>query len=305
MKRYCTSTIYIFFSALLLTACQTKTDGTLEGIVSPPNASAQITAMQDGRNIASTASGTLDGKFRLTLPSGTYAISITCPSSPYPLHMNDVIVRSNETTTLSRIELAQNPGTAVVCGQIIPPRPNTQIKLLYEGRERASVHADNDGKYEFKELPAGSYIVQANAPGHADDSVQVVVSDNQKVAQNAVLLPISQIDGIDWTRGKIRATGIGMPPQNAPNETVRREMAKRAALVEAQRNLVRTVEQIRLDGDKNVKTAMSSQNIARKVEGFIKGYAVISERVLEDGKVEVILELPLNGPSGLSRYVVE
>jgi hypothetical protein len=31
----------------------------------------------------------------------------------------------------------------------------------------------------------------------------------------------------------------------------------------------------------------------------------VSKREFEDGKVEVILELPLTGPSGLSRYIIE
>jgi hypothetical protein len=35
-----------------------------------------------------------------------------------------------------------------------------------------------------------------------------------------------------------------MPPQNAATVTIRREMAKRAALADAQRNMLRTIEQI-------------------------------------------------------------
>ena len=305
MKLFCIRTFCLFSLALLLIACPSKKEGAVEGTVIPPNAPAHVTAMQEGKNILSALSGTQDGKFRLPLPAGTYTISVTTPSSPYPLRISSIVVRAGETTTLAPIELAQTTGTSIVCGQISPPRPDAQVKLLYEGRERAAVHADREGKYEFKELPAGNYTVQANAPGHADDSAQVVVTENQKVEQNALLLPISSIDGVDWAGGKIRAVGVGVPPQNVTNETVRREMTKRAALADAQRNLLRTVEQIRIDGDKNVKTVMSSPNIARKVEGFLKGYTLVSERTLEDGKVEVVLELPLNGPAGLSRYVSE
>ena len=132
-------------------------------------------------------------------------------------------------------------------GKIRPPRPDVELKLIYEGKERAAVHADHEGKYEFKEVPAGAYIVQANAPGHADDAIPVVITDNQTVELNTVLLPITSIDGVDWTAGKIRATGTGMRPQDASNETVRREMAKRAALTDARRNMLRIIEQMRID----------------------------------------------------------
>jgi len=53
------------------------------------------------------------------------------------------------------------------------------------------------------------------------------------------------------------------------------------------------------------KDAMGSKNIATKIEGFLKGYTVVSEREGEGGKIEVVLELPLTGPAGLSRYITE
>ncbi len=35
-------------------------------------------------------------------------------------------------------------------------------------------------------------------------------------------------------------------------------------------------------------------------EGFLKGFMIVSER--ENGKFEVLLELPLTGPAGLTTY---
>jgi hypothetical protein len=214
-------------------------------------------------------------------------------------------VKSRETTTLSPVDRAQTAGKSVIYGKVSPPRPDTEVKLLYEGKERAAARTDNEGKYEFKELPAGTYVMRANAAGHADDAAQVVIAENQKVEQNAVLLPITGIDGVDWASGKIRSTGVGNPPQNVSNDTARREMTKRAALADAQRNMVRTIEQIRINADQTVKTAMNSPTVALKIQGFLKGYTVVSERQLDNGKIEIILELPLTGPAGLSRYLTE
>jgi hypothetical protein len=50
---------------------------------------------------------------------------------------------------------------------------------------------------------------------------------------------------------------------------------------------------------------MRSKNVAFKIEGFLKGYTIVSERELENGKFEVVLELPLTGPAGLTRYITE
>ena len=290
---------------LLLFACRAKQDGTIEGMIVPPGTSARISAMQNGKKILTVPAGGQDGKFKLALAAGTYTINVTVPDSPYPLNLNNITVKSGEKTILPPIELMPSTGKASLSGNVIPPHPGSEVKLIYEGKERAAIHTDREGKYEFKELPAGTYVVQAKSPGHAEDTARVVITGNQKVEQTAVLFPIVSIDGVDWAAGKIRASGIGMPPQNATNDSVRRAMAQRVALADAQRNMLRTVEQIRISDDQDVKDAMRSKNVASKIQGFLKGYTVVSERELEGGRIEVVLELPLTGPAGLSRYTAE
>ena len=72
-------------------------------------------------------------------------------------------------------------------------------------------------------------------------------------------------------------------------------MKKSAALADAQRNMLNTKAQLWLDADKTVKTAMLSKNVAFNTEGFRKGFTIVSER--ENGKFEVMLELPLTDPA--------
>ncbi|MHB8846701.1 MAG: LPP20 family lipoprotein, partial [Nitrospirota bacterium] len=105
--------------------------------------------------------------------------------------------------------------------------------------------------------------------------------------------------------GKIRAAGGVSPPANAENAAQARAMTQRAAIADGQRNLLRTIQQIRIDGGRSVGALMQNRNMAERIQGFVKGYTVVSERQLEDGRIEVLLELPLTGPSGLSRYIVE
>jgi len=297
--------LLLLFLTFLASACFQKQEGSIEGSVSPAAASTRIAVLQNNNEVMNVPIGAQDGKFRISLTAGMYAIKVIAADAPYPVHVNGIEVRKGRTTTLPPIEFMTRKGSAMLSGRIFPPRPDADITLVYEGRERASMHPDQTGNYEMKELPAGRYEVQINTPGHAGASTQVVAADGQKIVQNTLLFPIAPIDGVDWTTGKIHATGIGLPPLDAPSAPVARELAKRAALADAQRNMLRTIEQIRLNADQSVKTAMNNPNVALRVQGFLKGYTVIREQELDGGKFEVVLELPLYGPAGLSRFITE
>lgn len=295
--------LLLFTLTVPLFACRPKKQGMIEGSIAPPPASARIVVFQNGKEVIAVPGDASNGKYRVALAAGMYSIKVMASDAPYPVNLSDIAVKPGETTTLPPIEFISRTGKAILTGKILPPRQDADVTLINEGRLRASVHPDQEGNYELRDLPAGRYDVQINTPGHARDFAHVVAAEGQMVVQNAVLFPISQIDGVDWTTGKIHATGVGIPPLNTPNTTVSREMTKRAALVDAQRNMLRTVERIRLNADQSVQTVMGNPKIAIRIQGFLKGYTVISERELEGGKIEIVLELPLNGPSGLSRSI--
>jgi hypothetical protein len=286
-------------------AASTAQEGAVEGSFVPPDASVQASAVRDGSTAATMRAGGQDGKFRLPLEAGTYTIIVSAPVSSFPIRLDNVVVKPGETTTLPPLLILPGSGKAVLTGRVIPPRPDSEVRLIYEGKERAVARTDHDGGYEFRELPAGRYEVQAAAPGHARDIAPVAIPENQRVQQTAVLLPLVAADGVDWTAGKIRAAGVGSPPQNAGNAGAARAMTQRAALADAQRNLLRIVQQIRIDGERTVRTIMATRSGTERIQGFLKGYTVVSEREREDGSIEITLELPLTGPAGLSRYIAE
>jgi hypothetical protein len=289
---------------LSLFSCRIGKDGAIEGTVDPPGSQARITASSGGKDVQTIPSAAPDGKFRLALAAGTYTITVTAPGSSFPLRFDGIVVRPGETTTLPPVQLPPSAGAAGLSGKVVPPVQGSEVKLFSEGRERAAVHTDSRGRYEFKEIPEGSYEVRASLPGYAEDRSPVAVAGNN-VEHTALLLPISAIDGVDWAGGTIRAKGIGLPPQKAANPTVRRAMAGRAALSDGRRNLLRTIEQIKLPSGRDVRTTMQNPGFAERIQGFVKGYTVVSEQELEGGKVEIILELPLTGGSGLSRSIAE
>lgn len=299
------NTIVVSWVVLLLFSCTPTPVGTLKGTVSPAEPGAQITIIQNGKPVASLNAAVFDGTFSANLKAGVYTVMITSPASTLPVTITDVIIKAGETTLVPSVNRAFQTGKAIVTGRITPVRPGTKVKLIYEGKERAAAHLGADGTYEFSELPAGNYAIQTEAPGYAGDTSPLTISADQKTEQNVLLLPITTSAGVDWASGKIRATGHGLPPAQAANITVRREMTKRAALSDAQRNLLKIVMNIRISSTLDIKTYMRDTTHAERIQGFIRGYTVVSETDRDDGSIEIILELPLTGPAGLSRTITE
>ena len=296
----------IICCAFLITAsaCTSKQNGAVEGTVNPPNAGARITATQNGKAVTAVDAISADGKFRIVLAPGRYDINVTVPASPFPL-IFPVVVEPGKTTTLPLIDLTMPAGQSVLSGTIAPGGAVTKVTLLYEGKERAAINTDTEGKYEFTGLSAGNYTIQVNSPDYAGDDAVINLGDAQKATQNIRLLSVSTVDGVDWTAGKIRATGVGMPPKNASNAAASREMAKRAALADAQRNLLKAIDQLKVSPDQSLKSFMGDKNYRERIQGFVQGYRIVREQELSGGKREIELELSLTGPGGLSTVLRE
>lgn len=286
-----------------LSAVAAPQEGAVEGTLDPQDACAQVSAVPAGAGAGTAAVDAKDGKFRLPLAAGTYTIVVSATTSSFPVRLENVVVRPGETTVLPTVLIVPGCGRAVLSGKVVPPLPDREVKLFAGNRERASARTDSQGRYRFTGLPAGEYEVRTSAPGHAQDLAPVTIPENQRVQQNMALLPVVAADGVDWANGKVRATGVGYPPQNGGSPAAARAMTQRAAIADGQRNLLKAVEQIKIDGQRSVKSLMATQNGTVRIQGYLKGYTVVSEQMKEDGRIEVILELPLTGPQGLSRFV--
>lgn len=210
-----------------------------------------------------------------------------------------IIIFSAGIFLLSPFSPAQGAGAAGLSGVIHPA--GATVRLVSESGRRATVTTAPDGRYEFGTLSDGKYILQASAPGYASDALEVRISGGRSAEQNLRLLYISRIDGIDWSKGIIRATGRGIYPADSPNRPAAREMAKRAALSDAERNLLWIVEQIKVGPNQDLVSLPPRSYIAR-IKGYLQGFRVVDERDSGSG-VEVELELPLTGPGGLTRFI--
>lgn len=294
--------VVLVTSLILISSCQTKQEGVVEGAIVPPCPGARVIVSRSGNTVSAVDADTRNGTFRIALEPGKYDIRISAPASPLPVIFPGVSIAPGETAQLPPVQMAQLAGTSSIAGTVFPAAAGAKITLFYEGQERASMSASSEGRYEFTALPSGTYTVLAMAPGYANDKTDLRIAEGRLASQNMRLLYVTPINGIDWERSAIRAKGRGVYPANASNPTAMHELAKRAALSEAERNLVLIVEQIKLDPNHYLKSIMTGSAYTVRIQGFLQGFKIVEEREVDNG-VELVLELPLNGPNGLTRQI--
>ena len=109
---------------------------------------------------------------------------------------------------------------------------------------------------------------------------------------------------IDWMDSHlITAVGVGIPPQGVTAGAT--ALARRAALVDAQRALAETVFGVQIDSETTVEMlAVQSDVIRSRVNAVVKGFRVISEGANPDGSYYVQVGIPLYGNGSLGAVVI-
>lgn len=108
---------------------------------------------------------------------------------------------------------------------------------------------------------------------------------------------------IDWSGNTVRATGTGVLDPDNPNIAQARLMAERAAVVVAQRNLLETVQGVRVDSETRVENFMTDYDVIyTRVEGVVRNSRQLGPARYDSlaGIVEVELEMEIHSPQGLS-----
>ena len=101
--------------------------------------------------------------------------------------------------------------------------------------------------------------------------------------------------GVNWTNGSAVAEGAGLAKPGTP-PSLAKMMACRAALVDGQRNLLESLQGVRVKGITMVdKLMLESDLIKSSVEGTLKGAVMTSRRPQADGTCEVTLTAPIAG----------
>lgn len=113
----------------------------------------------------------------------------------------------------------------------------------------------------------------------------------------AVNVEVQQKGAINWDKGAesdVTAIGIGLPPDNAGARG--NVLARRAAIVDAQRNLVEIMQGVQIDSETILENLSVSSDIVRsKVQGLVQGARIIDEGLNEDGSYFVKMRVPMYG----------
>lgn len=114
-------------------------------------------------------------------------------------------------------------------------------------------------------------------------------------AADDLLQPIGQ-GSVNWTKGTIQGKGIGAPPEKYYGKPNARPLAIRAAKIVALRNILETVNGVRVDSETVVRDfAVDSDVVRSQVQGIIRGARQVSVEYMSDGTVEVVMEISMHG----------
>lgn len=121
-----------------------------------------------------------------------------------------------------------------------------------------------------------------------------------------ILLTSMRVDAApDWNSGVIQATGTGVPTTGAIGAQAR-ILARRAAIADAQRNLLELTKGVQVDAETTVEMLMVTSDIIRtKVSGVLTGARIVSERQLEGGAYEVTMQIGMFGSGSVAEAVFE
>ena len=107
-----------------------------------------------------------------------------------------------------------------------------------------------------------------------------------------------------WEQGTITAEGFGTPPAGAYGSKAS-IMARRAAIVDAQRNLAEQINGVQVDAETTVENfVISSDLVKTKVSALIKGAMVVEEQMMPDGAYRVVMSMPMYGTQGLASAIM-
>ena len=106
-------------------------------------------------------------------------------------------------------------------------------------------------------------------------------------------------NGVDWERGVVRATGVGAGKSKDRSKiAIYRAQSKRAATMDAQRNLAEIVQGVQVTSESSIKDLeLQYDNVRTRVDTIIRGMREVDVQYFDDGTCQVVLEMPLFGSS--------
>lgn len=144
-------------------------------------------------------------------------------------------------------------------------------------------------------LLAGLPLAASAAPAN---NVNILVVNNAPAATEEV----ANGNGlINWETDTIEAIGTGVPPANAKSPAQAKGLARRAAIVDAQRNLLESIKGVQVDSETTMENlTITSDVVKTKVSGLVKGARIVREQQMPDGSYQVVMAVKMFGQDGLA-----
>ncbi len=102
----------------------------------------------------------------------------------------------------------------------------------------------------------------------------------------------------DWNASVITVEGMGIPPANAYNAVQARMLARRAAMVDAYRQIAEAVKGVNVDSETTVENMMIlSDRTTTRVNALVQGARIVEEYAIPEGGYAVKMQVPLFGVS--------
>jgi len=115
---------------------------------------------------------------------------------------------------------------------------------------------------------------------------------------------VTQRGRIDYDKGVLFATGLGAISNKEPNQAKAYLRARTFAKLDALRNLLMTVDHVRIDSQTTGRDYEAvSDEIRAEIKGIVRGAQIVAERKIPVGNnmmVEVTLATPLYGDRGIA-----
>lgn len=131
------------------------------------------------------------------------------------------------------------------------------------------------------------------------------VSTSVNVSVTAVE-PVGATGSINWDQATVEAVGFGVPSKIAKSPAQAQLMARRAAIVDAQRNLLETIEGVKVDAETTVQNFELANDVVKtQVSGMVRNSRIINEQQLADGTYQVTMGINLYGQGSLSQIITD
>lgn len=129
-------------------------------------------------------------------------------------------------------------------------------------------------------------VLLCSLPAWADDYVEWVGANS----------------GVNWSEAQVQADGAGVGPAGAP-PSVAQLLACRAAVVDAQRNLLESIQGVRVEGTTVVANMMVQNDVIKTtVTGVLEGAQIVKRTPQPDGSCVVRMTAPLGGKFATAVY---